>query len=53
MDVWYCSEILSIKAVAFGPGELSCCHSCNESIKLSETIDAGKVLFELVKNFCG
>jgi len=52
-DAWYYSEIAGVNAVAFGPGQLSCCHSSNESIKLSEIVDAGKVLFESVKNFCG
>ena len=52
-DAWYYSEIAGVKAVAFGPGQLSCCHSSNESIKLAEIVDAGKVLFESVKLFCG
>jgi len=52
-DAWYYSEIAGVKAVAFGPGQLLCCHSSNESIKLAEIVDAGKVLFESVKNFCG
>ena len=52
-DAWYYSEIADIKAVAFGPGKLSCCHSSNESIKLTEIVDAGKVLFQSVKIFCG
>ena len=52
-DAWYYSEIADINAVAFGPGKLSCCHSSNESIELTEIVDAGKVLFESVKIFCG
>ncbi len=52
-DAWYYSEIAGVKAVAFGPGQLSCCHSSNESIKLTEIVDAGKILFESVKIFCG
>ena len=52
-DAWYYSEIAGIKAVAFGAGQLSCCHSSGESIKVSEIVDAGKVLFESVKIFCG
>jgi acetylornithine deacetylase len=52
-DAWYYSEIAGVKVVAFGPGQLSCCHSSNESIKLTEIVDAGKILFESVKIFCG
>lgn len=51
-DAWYYSEIAGVKAVVFGPGDLSCCHSSNESIKLTEIVDAAKVIFESVKLFC-
>jgi len=51
-DAWFYSEIANVKAVAFGPGQLSLCHSSRERIKLTEIIDAAKVLFESVKLFC-
>ncbi len=51
-DAWLYNNQLKIPTVVFGPGSLKYAHSAQEQIKISEIIDASKILLDFVTNFC-
>ncbi|HEY9186679.1 MAG TPA: ArgE/DapE family deacylase [Ignavibacteria bacterium] len=51
-DAWLYNNQLKIPTVVFGPGSLKYAHSAQEQIKISEIIDASKILLDFVTNYC-
>jgi acetylornithine deacetylase len=51
-DAWLYNNQLKIPTIVFGPGSLKYAHSAEEQIGISEVVDASKILFNFVKNYC-
>lgn len=47
------SRYLGVPSVLVGPGELPEAHQVNESVSISETVDACKVIAATILNWCG
>ena len=51
-DAWLYNNQLKIPTVVFGPGSLKYAHSAQEQIKISEILDASKILLDFVTKYC-
>jgi acetylornithine deacetylase len=52
-DAWFYNNQLNIPTVVYGPGTLKVAHSKEEYIKLSEIVDAAKVLMNFTITYSG